>query len=445
MGNMGKQIVIIGAGLAGTTAARELSQRGQPVTLIDPEAGDTYERPPLSKHLFDDSRYHLPYHLEDSELITFVRDRAVSITLAEATPESQPEALFQPGSERLAGTVHLGSGETLDFTHCILATGMEANRPEIPGYPDALPVYNLGEAEWIRDFVAEATDPLNVGVLGSGYLGMEVATAAVAAGHEATVYLRGDEPLRRQLSAPVRRALFEKHKAAGVRFVTDHTDNADIPAGEHTLFVTSVGARPVRIPINGALPTTDEHSADPEGPAPGEVPTFAWDVDEHLATAYPGVWAAGDCAHITSGRFAIDHPWACEPVAESHGKYLAEHILGEDDDLTPSADGPAPSQPAPWSDVPWHWSFQGPEKVFTAGLTSPDAQDTVQRSDPSGTKFQVFHFAGPEPEAALIGVETLNWPPMQAAARRVLGADRPMPTRAQLEDPEFDFKAHSRL
>ncbi|RAG72308.1 FAD-dependent pyridine nucleotide-disulfide oxidoreductase, partial [Burkholderia multivorans] len=78
---MGKQIVIIGAGLAGTTAARELSQAGQPVTLIDPEAGDTYERPPLSKHLFDDARYHLPYHLESDEGITFVRHRAVSLTL----------------------------------------------------------------------------------------------------------------------------------------------------------------------------------------------------------------------------------------------------------------------------------------------------------------------------------------------------------------------------
>ena len=187
---MAKTIVIIGAGLAGTTAARELSERGQAVTLVDPAAGETSERPPLSKHLFDDSRYHLPFHLEASELITFVRDKATEITLAEVADQSQQ-----------AGTVHLASGETLDFTHCILATGMEANRPEIPGYPDALPVYNLTEAEWIRKFVAESDGPLNVGVLGSGYLGMEVATSAVAAGHEATVYLRGDEPLRKQLSA----------------------------------------------------------------------------------------------------------------------------------------------------------------------------------------------------------------------------------------------------
>lgn len=433
MGVMGKQIVIIGAGLAGTTAARELSERGQPVTLVDPDAGDTYERPPLSKHLFDDARYHLPYHLEPDEHITFVRDRAVSISLAEA--EQAP----------IAGTVRLASGEGLDFTHCILATGMEANRPTIPGYPDALPVYSLGEAEWIRRFVAEAAEPLDVGVLGSGYLGMEVASSAVAAGHRATVYLRGDEPLRRQLSAPVRQALFERHRTAGVRFVTGHADDAEIPGGVHDLVVTSVGARPVRIPIDGALPSTSEHSADPEGSAPGEIPTFAWSVDDHLATAHPGIWAAGDCAHIVGGRFPVDHPWACEPVAESHGKYLAE-CFG-DDEAADTADRARATgtQGASWSDVPWHWSFQGPEKVFTAGLTSPDAVDTVMRSDPSGEKFQVFHFAGPGPDAELIGVETLGWPPMQAAARRVLAADRAKPTRAQLEDPDFDFKAHSRL
>ena len=98
----------------------------------------------------------------------------------------------------------------------------------------------------------------------------------------------------------------------------------------------------------------------------------------------------------------------------------------------------------PISDVPWHWSFQGPEKVFTAGLTSPDADDTLIRQDPSGAKFQVFHFDGPGPESPLVGVETFNWPPMQAAARRVLGGSN-IPTRAQIAEPDFDFKAHSRL
>lgn len=401
---MAKQIVIIGAGLAGTTAARELSERGQAVTLVDPAAGETSERPPLSKHLFDDSRYHLPFHLEPGELVTFVRDRATEITLAEAAAQSQQ-----------AGTVHLSSGETLDFTHCILATGMKANHPEIPGYPDALPVYNLSDAEWIREQVASANQPLNVGVLGSGYLGMEVATSAVAAGHEATVYLRGDEPLRKQLSAPVRQSLFEKHREAGVKFVAHTSSPDEIQANLHNLFVTSVGARPSVIPIDGVRPAE------------------AWEVNEKLTTSHPGVWAAGDCAQITDGTFALDHPWACEPVAESHGKYLAELLSADDDDIG-----------EPWSDIPWHWSFQGPEKVFTAGLTSPDATNTIIRGDPSGKKFQVFHFDGPDAGASLVGVETLNWPPMQAAARRVLAGNY-KPSRAQIEDPDFDFKAHSRL
>lgn len=405
---MAKQIVIIGGGLAGTTAARELSERGQAVTVIDPNAGETCERPPLSKHLFDDSRYHLPYHLENRELITFVRDTATEITLAEAGV-----------GEGVRGTVHLNSGGTLDFTHAILATGMEANRPEIPAYPDALPVYNLGEAEWVRTQVANATRTLDVGVLGSGYLGMEVAASAVAAGHRATVYLRGDEPLRKQLSAPVRQALFDKHRAAGVDFVTHTASPDDIPAGVHDLFITSVGARPITLPIDG------------------DRPAEAWDVDEKLATDHRGIWAAGDCARITSGPAALDHPWACEPVAESHGKHLAEVILAEPGD---TADPAALT----WNDVPWHWSFQGPEKVFTAGLTSPDASDTIIRHDPSGAKFQVFHFADTTPESTLIGVETLNWPPMQAAAKRILGGSS-IPTRAQLADPDFDVKAHSRL
>jgi 3-phenylpropionate/trans-cinnamate dioxygenase ferredoxin reductase subunit len=437
---MSNRIVIIGAGLAGTTAARELNTRGQAVTVIDPRAGETCERPPLSKHLFDGSRHHLPYHLESTEHITFVRDRAEEITLAEAAADSRYTAETQRHPHPLAdhhatvGTVHLASGESIDFTHCILATGMEANRPEVPAYPDALPVYDLADAEWILARVNNAAEALNVGVLGSGYLGMEVATSAVAAGHRATVYLRGNEPLRKQLSAPVRQALFERHKAAGVDFVTHTSSPDDIPADVHDLFITSVGARPQLIPIDGHRPA------------------HAWDVDERLATSHPGVFAAGDCATVTAGPYALDHPWACEPVAESHGKFLAELLgegagepsnKGENDSESASGSGPE-GGPKVWSDVPWHWSFQGPEKVFTAGLTSPDADDTIIRYDPSGAKFQVFHFDGPDPESTLVGVETFNWPPMQAAARRVLGGNK-IPTRAQLEDPDFDFKAHSRL
>jgi 3-phenylpropionate/trans-cinnamate dioxygenase ferredoxin reductase subunit len=437
MGDMSKRIVIIGAGLAGTTAARELNERGQAVTVIDPQAGDTCERPPLSKHLFDNSRHHLPYHLESTEHITFVRDWAEEITLAEAAAESRYTAETQLHPQRLTddhatvGTVHLASGESIDFTHCILATGMEANRPQIPEYPDALPVYDFGDAEWILARVEEATQPLNVGVLGSGYLGMEVATSAVAAGHRATVYLRGGEPLRKQLSAPVRQALFEAHKAAGVEFVTHTSSPDDIDANIHDLFITSVGARPRLIPIDG------------------DRPAEAWEVNESLATSHAGIFAAGDCAIVTAGPYALDHPWACEPVADSHGKFLAEYLTTIADEPSGTsedapADNPADTAAKIWSEVPWHWSFQGPQKVFTAGLTSPDATDTIIRHDPSGAKFQVFHFDGTAPESKLIGVETFNWPPMQAAARRVLSGNH-IPTRAQLEDPEFDFKAHSRL
>jgi 3-phenylpropionate/trans-cinnamate dioxygenase ferredoxin reductase subunit len=335
----------------GPLAARELNERGQAVTVIDPQAGDTCERPPLSKHLFDGARHHLPYHLESTEHITFVRDWAEEITLAEGAAETRYTAETQRHPHRLddhhatVGTVHLASGESVDFTHCILATGMEANAPIIPNYPDALPVYDLDDAEWILAKVDGAMQPLNVGVLGSGYLGIEVAASAVAAGHNATVYLRGGEPLRKQLSAPVRQALFDSAQGRRRRIRHPHREPGRHRPGR---------SRSVR---------HQRRSPASAHPIDGDRPAEAWEVNESLATSHPGIFAAGDCAIITAGPYALEHPWACEPVAESHGKFLAEHL----------ADSPAEAAPQSWTDVPWHWSFQGPEKVFTAGLTSPDA------------------------------------------------------------------------
>src|SRR5699024_3183987 len=290
------------------------------------------------------------------------------------------------------GTVHLASGESIDFTHCILATGMEANRPQIREYPDALPVYDFGDAEWILARVEEATQPLNVGVLGSGYLGMEVATSAVAAGHRATVYLRGGEPLRKQLSAPVRQVLFEAHKAAGVEFVTHTSTPDDIAANIHDLSITSVGVpgsgylgmevgtsavaagHRATVYLRGGQPLRKQlsapgrqalfeahkaagvefvtHTSSPDDidanihdlfitsvgarprliPIDGDRPAEAWEVNESLATSHPGIFAAGDCAIVTAGPYALDHPWACEPVAESHGKFLAAYLTTTADD-----------------------------------------------------------------------------------------------------------------
>src|SRR5699024_12419410 len=132
----------------GAAAATDLAGPRQAASVSDPRAGDTCERPPLSKHRVDNSRHHLPYRRESTEHVTVIRDWAEEITLAEAAVESRYTAETQLHPQRLTddhatvGTVHLASGESIDFTHCILATGMEANRPQIPEYPDALPVYD---------------------------------------------------------------------------------------------------------------------------------------------------------------------------------------------------------------------------------------------------------------------------------------------------------------
>lgn len=372
-------IAIIGAGLAGTECARSYRAAGgtADLVLIDPRP-ERCELPPLSKTLFARELSRTPLPTPETTIMS-----------AAATRIAPGRITLTGGSEQQHSGIEAG--------RIVIATGLRARRPQtpLPGGP-VHTIRTAADAAAIRQAAKTNTD---IGILGSGYLALEAARSAADAGHQVTVYLRGDRPLAAAHHPAISRALMDRHAAAGVRFVLD-ADPSDYAA--HALWIAAIGAAPV-LP---ALP------ADWDRDGAGRLRV---DAGLHVCaggTAVPHVWAIGDLAHPATGPMAAWGAQESEAAAASQGAWLGAQLA--------SAETAAETA---WIDVPWHWSFQGPERVFTAGRVTGTDTAIVSGDEQSG-RFQVLHFI----DGVLSGVETLNQPPAHNAARKILAlppASRP--------------------
>src|SRR6201991_2776074 len=104
-------VLIVGAAHAGFQVAASLRQLGfkDRVAVINDEAHLPYQRPPLSKAYLKgtggpDTLMFRPQKFFDDQHIELIADRAVSI-------------------DRAARKLKLASGNALDYSHLVLATG----------------------------------------------------------------------------------------------------------------------------------------------------------------------------------------------------------------------------------------------------------------------------------------------------------------------------------
>lgn len=264
-----QRVVVVGAGLAGARSVQELRAQGfaGEVVLLGAERHLPYDRPPLSK--------------------------AVLLGQADDSPLEGPlEAEVRLGVRATAlrpGVVVTDAGE-VPYDGLVLACGARAVLPE--GWGDAYVLRTLDDALRLR---AALVPGARVVIVGAGWIGAEVATAAARAGCSVTVVEAAAGPLagalgevgaltvpwyadagvELRLSAPVAGV-----RPEGVLLETDELLAADV-------VVVGIGARPDTDWLQGSGLELDQ----------GVV------VDEHLAASWPDVVAAGDCATWWSRRF----------------------------------------------------------------------------------------------------------------------------------------------
>jgi 3-phenylpropionate/trans-cinnamate dioxygenase ferredoxin reductase component len=346
-----RRIVIVGASLAGATAAVTLRKDGFEggLALVGEEPRVPYERPELSKSYlrgevaFEELLVRPADFWADHDVELRTGSRAVAIDV-----------------ERRV--VRLADGEELPFDRLLLATGCRNRTPAIPG-ADSGGVHLLRTVDECDRLRADAVAGRSVVVAGMSFIGSEVAASLRSLGLEVTAIVSDAFPLARIFGDEVGRVLDEIHRAHGVRLVANDR-LASIEGGDRAEAVVTTNGE--RLPCDlavlalGVEPATELADGTPIEVDDGIL------VDERCRTNVEGIFAAGDVArfhHPTVGRrMRIEH-WQ---NARRHGRAAARNMLGAD---------------RPYDEVPWFWSDQYDHELQFAGFHGTWDAAEVRRDD----------------------------------------------------------------
>src|SRR5688572_3967684 len=275
---MARAYVIVGASLAGATAAITLREEDADgtITLIGAEHEPPYERPPLSKAYL---RGEAPFDQALVRPTAFYAEHAI-------------ETIFGTRVIRIdaaARLVELEDHRRVPFDALLIATGGRNRRISIPG-GDLEGIYGLRTVQDADRIRAEAVPGSRAVVVGMGFIGSEVAASLRQKGLDVVAIEPSKTPLFRVLGEAVGQTIADLHRAHGVRTIFEATVAAFEGARRVNYVVTKGGLRlecdfvVVGIGIEPAVEMLRDSGVQLDN---GVV------VDEYCETNVGGVYAAG--------------------------------------------------------------------------------------------------------------------------------------------------------
>jgi 3-phenylpropionate/trans-cinnamate dioxygenase ferredoxin reductase component len=441
-----ERTVVTGAGLAGFRTVEELRRRGYSgqLTLIGAEDRPPYDRPPLSKRVLTDG-IDPSLKADFASLDVDFRPGETAVALAApaapvppaapappapaspATPDpaahtpapAQPD--MWPAVPPVAGSaghpsdsyrdgvgVLITNRDKYPFGNLVLATGSVPVTLPGPGPQRVLRTYD--DALALRALLRPG---LRLAIVGAGWIGAELATAAAAAGCQVTVVEAGPAPLAGALGAAAGARTAPWYEQAGVELRTSTAVESVEPGGLALAggwlaadeIVTAVGVRPAVSWLAGSGLALDNGVA----------------VDPGLRASLPGVYAAGDCASFESLRFGVRLRVEHWETALHAPEVVAANILGGAEVYDP---------------VPYFWSEQFGRMVQYAGHHAA-ADRLLWRGDPDAATWSACWLAGDT--ARLTAVLTVNRPRDLLQGRRLIAAGAEADA-ARLADPAIAIK-----
>jgi len=379
-----ERIVLAGGGLAGLRTLEVLRARGYSgaVTLVGAEKRPPYDRPPLSKRV-------MLGELADTTLREDLDGLGGEVRLGETATGLEP------------GLLRTDQGEHR-FDRLVLATG--ATPVALPGTGRQRFLRTFDEALTLRALLRPG---LRLAIVGAGWIGAELATAAAAQGCRVTVVEAAAAPLTAAVGAEIGALTAAWYAAAGVELRLGQPVESVEPGGLALAgggwlaadeIVTAVGVRPEVGWLNGSGVALDNGVA----------------VDEQLRTSVPGVFAAGDCMAFWSLRYGRRLRFEHWDVALRSPDVVAGNLLGGTDAYDP---------------VPYFWSEQFGRMMQYVGFHGA-ADRMIMRGHPAERRWAACWLGGDQ----LVALLTVNFPRDLAQGRRVIESGIPVDAE-RLSDP----------
>lgn len=243
-------------------------------------------------------------------------------------------------------------GTTLEFAKAVICTGARATAPPIPG---------LAESGYLdNETVFTLTDrPKRLGVIGAGPIGCELAQSFQRLGSEVTIYERMDQILVRE-DPDAARIVQEQIEADGVNMLFGTSLNRIETRGtEKVVHLTTADGQEVEHVVDEILVGAGR-APNVEGMGLEEVgvtfdPRIGIEVNDHLQTSNPRIFAAGD----------VCMQWKFTHAADAAAKIVVQNAL--------FSFGPLGKKKL--SDLVMPWCTYTDPEIAHVGLYEKDAQD----------------------------------------------------------------------
>ncbi|MBT9678089.1 dihydrolipoyl dehydrogenase family protein [Levilactobacillus brevis] len=220
------------------------------------------------------------------------------------------EVITGYGKLTAAHSVQVGD-QTYTADKIVIATGLHSHRLAIPGSE---------LAHDSEDFLNLTSLPARMTVIGGGYIALELATIANAAGSDVTILLRGQQALR-QFHQPFVETVLSDLTDWGVQILRETQVTALKQADNALQVVTDTQGTLVTdwvLDATGRDPNTQNLGLEDVGVAYTD---HGITVNDHLQTSVPNIYASGDVIDKEQPKLT--------PTAIFESMYLSQTFAGE--------------------------------------------------------------------------------------------------------------------
>jgi 3-phenylpropionate/trans-cinnamate dioxygenase ferredoxin reductase component len=398
-------IVIVGASLAGASAAATLRQEGfdGDVIVVGAESQLPYERPALSKQYL---RGELAFEKMLVRPAAFYEQNRIETLLGVRATRVEPARR----------TVELENGRRIRYDKLLLATGVRNRRPAIPGLnlPGVLALRSVIDGDALRDEIRPGCRAV---VIGMGFIGCEVAASLRHQGVEVIGIDPSPTPLFRVFGQDVGGVIAGIHHEHGVQTILG--DGVAAFEGDTRVrrVLTNRGRRidcDFAVVGIGVEPELDFIAGNGIETDNGVL------VDEYCRSTIDDIYAAGDVANhyhpLFRRRMRVEH-WQ---NAMLQGAAAARSMLGKRQ---------------PYEPIHWFWSDQYEFNLQYAGLHQ-QGDRIVVRGSLESRSFLAFYVS----DQRINAVVALNRGKDLRRAMPLI-KERPHVDSAELEDEGIDLRS----